>query len=396
MIRVAVRVFLVTDALPDVPRGGLDLHVQELAAALEARGVTVELHPLAGSSPDAIGDSPIPGRSFATSIANNPQLDAFTDLCRRVEPDVVHFHNLQGLSHRMPAAARHQGATVVWTHHDFFALCQRVHLHRGDGSPCDGPASGVACGPCHGGLRGLLAAPVFGLRHLGFVAAMQATHAHVAPSQFVADLLTQEPINPARVHVLPPAVPRPARLAEPTPAGPPRVVFAGDLREAKGADQVVEAFGGLGRAATLQVAGGPPAAPAPREDAFEARLAALAEGLDVRFTGRFAPDDLARILDGAAALVVASRVRETFGRTANLALQVGVPVVAPNAGGVAEYVREGVNGFLFEPGDVGSLRAALARALDEGLLLQADAPTWGAPSLDDHVDALLGLYESGR
>jgi glycosyltransferase involved in cell wall biosynthesis len=396
MIAVAVRAFLVTDALPALPRGGLDLHVQELAAALRERGVTVELHALAGAVPDPIGDGPIPGRSFGGSIANRPRLDAFEALVREVEPDVVHFHNFQGLSHRMPTVARREGARVVWTHHDFFALCQRVHLHRGDGRACDGPASGANCGPCHGGLRGLLAAPVFGLRHLGFLAAMQATHAHVAPSGFVRDQLVKEPINPERVHVLPPAVPAPGRLAEPPGAGAPRFVFAGDLREAKGADLALQAMGRLAGPASLVIAGGPPAPPAPREVDYERRLSALAEGVDVEFVGRYLPADLLELLDGAAALIVGSRVRETFGRTANLALQAGVPVVAPCEGAFPEHVRDGVNGFLFAPGDPGSMAAALDQVVEHGLLMQADAPGWGAPTLHEHVDALLAIYEGAR
>jgi glycosyltransferase involved in cell wall biosynthesis len=396
MIRGAVRVFLVTDSLPDIPRGGLDLHVRELAAELDRRGVTVELHPLAGSAPDAIGDSPIPGRKFSQSFANNPQLDAFVDLVRAVEPDVVHFHNFQGLSHRMPTMARREGARVVWTHHDFFAVCQRVHLHRGDGRPCKGPDSGANCGPCYGGLRGLFAAPVFALRHVGFVAALQATHAHVVPSNYVRDVLLQEPIHDGSVHVLPLAVPTPGRQAEPPFAGPPRFVVAGDLREAKGADLVLEAFARLKGPASLTVAGGEPAPPAPREDSFDARLQSLAEGLDVRFTGRFHPDELLGMLDGAAALVVGSRVRETFGRTANLALQAGVPVVVPRAGAFPELVREGVDGFFYEPGDPVSLAAALAEVVEKGLLLQADAPSWNAPDLAAHVDGLMGLYEGAR
>ncbi len=389
-----MRVLLITDSMPDLPRGGLDLHVSELAGELHRRGVTVEVHPL-GDSPDPVGPSSVPGRAFLRSVANNPRLDALEDLVRAVEPDVVHFHNLQGLSHRMPALVRKHGAQVVWTHHDFFSLCQRVHLHDGDGAPCDGPRSGVACGPCFGGSRGILAAPVFGLRAYGFFAALQATHAHVAPSAFVRDVLVGEGVPEHRVHVLPPAVPRVQRPVVAPEEGPPRLVFAGDLRAAKGADLVIEAFARLEPGtARLAIHGGPPAEPAPREEAFEARLRELSEGLAVSFSGRYAPDALGSVLDGAGALLLASRIRETFGRTANEALQLGVPVVAPNAGALPEFVRDGVNGLLFEPGDVASLARAMARIVDEGLLMQAEAASWPpAPDLAGHVDALLPLYE---
>ena len=389
-----MRALLITDSLPDAPRGGLDLHVAELAEELGRRGVTVELHPLA-DSPDPVGPPTWPGSAFLRSVANNPRLDSLEDLVRTVKPDVVHFHNLQGLSHRMPALVRKFGAQVVWTHHDFFALCQRVHLHDGDGQPCDGPRGGVACGPCFGGPRGILATPVFGLRVAGFFAALRATHAHVAPSRFVRDVLVAEGIPEHRVHVLPPALPRVRRPATPPASGVPRLVFAGDLREAKGADLVIEAFSRLpAGAARLEVFGGPPAPPAPREEDFEARLQALAEGHDVTFGGRFEAAELAGRLDGAAALIVASRVRETFGRTANEALQLGIPVVAPAAGALPEFVREGVNGALFEPGDIDSLAAALGRITRDGLLMQSEAASWPpAPDLAGHVDGLLPLYE---
>jgi glycosyltransferase involved in cell wall biosynthesis len=45
------------------------------------------------------------------------------------------------------------------------------------------------------------------------------------------------------------------------------------------------------------------------------------------------------------------------------ALSCARPAVAPGFGPAAELVREGVTGFLFTPGQAGSLDQALARAL---------------------------------
>ena len=425
-----MRVLLVTDDLPRVPRGGLDRHVAELAIGLRERDVEAITLKLAEGEAErmarlnaaysadraqgekaaasavaggkdhpvsvAWGEATDGGGGLRGAIRNKPLLDAFAEALDTLKPDVVHIHNLQHLSHRVPEVARKAGVQVVWTMHDFFALCQRGHLHKGDLSPCEGPQGGVACGPCFGGLKGLFAAPLYGLRHLGYVGAMATAHAIVAPSQFLADIITAHGAPEQRVHVLPPAVPRSPSMAE-LGADPDsiRFVYAGDLRRAKGPDLAIQALHTLAEpGAKLELHGGSPAPPAVPEADFERELRAMASAGDVRFEGRYADEDLIRILDGAAALIVPSRVRETFGRTANRALQAGVPVIAANHGALPEFVKEGVNGALFEPGDAASLTDAMRRVIELGIGMQSEAESWPTtPDLADHIDGLLPLYE---
>jgi len=394
----AMRVLLVTDALPPIPRGGLDLHVRELGAELERRGHRVLTWAAAGDAPDAIGEPAAgpPGSRLMRTIRSQEAAEEFEERLRVDDPDVVHFHNLQGLSPQLPEPARSFGAQVVWTHHDLFAFCPRVHLRRHDGAACDGPRNGMACGTCvSGGVKGLLAAPVFAVRHATFKDACRLTHAHIAPSSWVRDFLVSEGVSEDRVHVVPTAVPSPGRIARlPGRTGPARFVYAGDLREAKGADLAVAAMRYLDPdRARLEVHGGSPAPPASPETGFEDGLAAAAEGLPVSFHGRYEPPDLASILDGAAALIVPSRVRETFGRTADLAWQLGVPVVAADHGALAERVEDGLNGTLFLPGDAPSLAAAMERVVRDGILMQADLDRWPrALDIVGAVEALLPHY----
>ena len=153
-----MRVLLLTDVVPDLARGGLDLHVKELGQALHSAGVEVITHAINGDG----SDTPSPVEELAKHIAapgNDALLERFNALLAEHEPDVVHIHSLQGISHRLPEQAVRFGARVMWTLHDFYSICPRTHLHDGDGNPCDGPQLGAACGPCYGGIRGLLAAP---------------------------------------------------------------------------------------------------------------------------------------------------------------------------------------------------------------------------------------------
>jgi glycosyltransferase involved in cell wall biosynthesis len=45
-------------------------------------------------------------------------------------------------------------------------------------------------------------------------------------------------------------------------------------------------------------------------------------------------------------------------------MRAGTPVVASRVGGLPELVRDGVDGFLVDPGDVDGLRTAVSRLLD--------------------------------
>jgi len=390
-----MRVLLLTDALPSPARGGLDLHVRELSDALRSRGLDVVLHPIFGDGSAAPSGVESLAARIAEPMGDGPVVEEFRRVLAEHEPDVVHFHSLQGLSHRLPEEARRFGARVLWTLHDLFAICPRTHLHDGDGQPCEGPQLGAACGPCYGGLKGILAAPVFGLRYAGYFSALGQCDQLLAPSQYVRDILVAEGADAARIHVLPPAVPRPLRFAElPEGVSDCRFVFAGDLRHAKGADLAVEALALLrDEPVSLSVYGGAPVPPAPRELEFEERLQESARGLPISFHGRYSPDRLLRLLDGAAALLVPSRVRESFGRTANLALMAGVPVIAADHGALPELVVNGVNGMLFEPGNARSLSAALLAVLNDGIEMQARMDSWpGAPSLEEHTGSLLQLY----
>jgi glycosyltransferase involved in cell wall biosynthesis len=70
------------------------------------------------------------------------------------------------------------------------------------------------------------------------------------------------------------------------------------------------------------------------------------------------------------------------------ALAVGTPVIATAVGGVAEVVRDGENGLLVPPGDVGALAAAIDRLVHENGLRERLAVA-AAPSVEPLAEARL-------
>lgn len=74
-------------------------------------------------------------------------------------------------------------------------------------------------------------------------------------------------------------------------------------------------------------------------------------GLSAHLFGRIAPEAVPALLINSDVHVTASE-KETLGLTVLEAFAAGIPVIAPNAGGVMTLIRDGENGLLFEPGSV--------------------------------------------
>jgi glycosyltransferase involved in cell wall biosynthesis len=100
--------------------------------------------------------------------------------------------------------------------------------------------------------------------------------------------------------------------------------------------------------------------------AFKQALAARMRALDLERTVRFVGfrNDVPDVLSQLTAMVSASWA-EPFGRTVMEAMALGVPVVATDAGGTPELIRNGENGLLVPPHDPAALARAIIRLAED-------------------------------
>lgn len=146
-----------------------------------------------------------------------------------------------------------------------------------------------------------------------------------------------------------------------TPYAQRPFVFVGRFVEKKDPRTLIRAFARYANEAgqgarRLVMVGDGPLMPQLRDDAKALGVAGL-----VDFPGFLGASQVACQLGRALALILPSR-EEQWGLVVNEALAVGLPVVASSAVGATDMlVREGVNGYIVAPGDVG----ALAQAMEE-------------------------------
>lgn len=338
---------------------------------------------------------------------------AFRKVLARVQPDLVHFQHLIHTSAGLVDIAHDAGKATVVTCHDYWAICPRVQLIRPDGERCE-QSKGAGCFLCvkekkldsiekvakagklgdkllkavagGAGLVGsgrtkVLATEYAQLRAREEIvpAAYAAADLRISPSRFLRQKLLDDYAgfdphtflycdNGMRTdHV---------EALKKTKSKVVRFGFVGSLVWYKGGEVLVRAMAELGPdvAAELNVYGSFD----PDKDEHHAELVAIAEeaGARVNFMGRFDNSKLSEVYAEIDVLIVPSVWFENSPITIHEAYLTETPVLASNIGGMAEFVRDGVDGLHFEVGDAQDLAAKMRRFVDEPGLLEELSQDW--------------------
>ncbi len=327
----------------------------------------------------------------------NDLTGAFAAYLQHVQPDVVHFHHVIGLGVEAIALVRRQlpAARIVLTFHEYLPICpnhgQMVKTqHR---TLCH-EASPAACNGC---FPNRTPSELF-QREQHLKNHLLLADAFVSPSRFLVERYRAWGLAPERFHVIEnglDAAPAPAR-ALPQGGRRDRFAFFGQLNEFKGLHVLLDAVGrvpdDVWGDATLSVFGGNLEF---QPEAFRTRFAELMQraGRRARFQGSYRPQDLPRLMAGVDWTVVPSIWWENSPVVIQESFLHRRPVIASDIGGMAEKVRDGVDGLHFRVGSPEDLADTLGRALQEPDLwprLAAAAPA--PPGLDAFAQQHLALY----
>jgi len=426
--RTDLHVLFVVHGFPPDTWAGTEIYTYNLAKELERRGhrVTVLHRVPAEASVDGGGPEDfhveegefqglrvlrwthrLAHRNLRESYQHERAEAVFAEVLGDVRPDLVHFQHLIHSSAGLVHVAKARGLPTVVHCHDYWALCARVQLIRPDGTRCEGN-QGAGCFLCVKERWPSLIAPLAGLgsaagsmlsrlerelepgqgplagfrsrlegfsdlaaRHDFVTGAYAAADLRVSPSRFLrAKYLESGAFDPHSFlfsdngmrtdHVE-------ALAKVPDERGRVRFGFVGSLVWYKGGEVMVRAMAELDPArAVLNVYGGFD----PDADPHHAELARLAEGLPVEFKGRFDNARLSEVYAEIDVLVVPSTWFENSPITIHEAFLTGTPVLASDIGGMAEFVRDGVEGLQFRVGDAGDLAAKMRRLVEEPGLLE--------------------------
>lgn len=316
-----------------------------------------------------------------------------------IRPDLVHIHNVSGMSLAPFLACRKLGLPTLVTLHDYWMLCPNNMLLRAADSLCDPARSGAWCRNCYRRYDFWGSVP-FRRRIIRWF--VRSVRCFLSPSQRLVGLHARAGYDPARFRVLKsgidlrlfqaPLSPHVRQLVEEN-AFYNVALFAGHIVEIKGLGVLAEALPLLQRYIPdfrLLVAGG-------GDQTMVEGLQRRAPGA-VRYLGKLPFYELRPVYAAAKLTLVPSIWYDNSPIVIYESLLMGTPVLGSRIGGIPELVEEGRTGYLFQPGDADDLAAKAIcyfalpapqrRAMRRRCAEYAEAHL----TLDRHLERLLEIY----
>lgn len=329
--------------------GGEDAVVAEECALLERHGIAVQLYAQHNRQIDAMPRLQV----AAETLWSRRTVAEISALIEAVRPDVIHAHNTFPLiSPSLYYAASRHHIPVVQTLHNFRLFCAQAMFMR-EGRICEDclgtlPWRGVVRRCYHDSMA--QSAVVVGMQGLHRALGSYRHHVarYIALSQFCRDKFIEGGLPAERIAIKPNFIDLAVPEAVSDRAG---ALFVGRLSAEKGLSVLAQAAAFYPQAAIDVIGVGP------QQD--------LLEGIPaIHLRGWQQPAAIYALMSRAAYLVMPSIWYENFPRTLVEAYACGLPVIASRLGAMAELVRDGATGLLFEPGDPQSL-AGKMRWADE-------------------------------
>lgn len=334
---------------------------------------------------------------------HNPEIERhITDYLQKQRAEIVHITSNIHLTSSTITAAKGLRLPVVWTLTQYWMICPRTTLQRGDGGFCPGRQSGLDCLFCLYGAtrtyRALAKVPSFARRALlrtvdawaslftwnssmNLIGAVERRNRRlrtlvpevdciVAPSRFIADTIAATGIvNRDRIVISPHGqdVARAVHGTQKTPSSVLRFGYTGHIVPHKGVHLLIDAFKQLGPAveAELHIYGD-----LAHDPSYAQSLISAASGCpNIYFEGAFSNVDIGHVLKGIDVVAVPSTQYENAPLTIAEAYAAKTPVIAANIGGMAEAVQDGVTGLVFEVGNSVALACKLRLFVEQPALL---------------------------
>jgi glycosyltransferase involved in cell wall biosynthesis len=397
-----------------------------------------------------IANSPFYVRSFCEYFIDPNVDNLFRDIIIEEEPDLIHFQHVAYLSGNLVEIAHQMNVPSVLTIHDYWYICFRTRLLRPDCDICSGPSGGEHCATCTDdsafnpmlvsrsplfikfisiplvsklmiNLMDKIPQPLISqARSVLFKASKQdgntqSTSASLlAENKFRYEFFKRQLQYPKFVlspsfHlkkryqdegyretlVLPLGYHQANKVETPTFNGKLKIAFIGNIERHKGVAVMLKELLDLQlEKIQINIHG---RAKDPTYFSEVKRFARQYPKGVVKFHGGYRSDqDLPAILSQNHLVVFPSIWEENGPLVVREALLHGLPVIGSNLGGVPEVIKDGVNGYLFDPFKPGDLLEKIKHVLRTPKVLEniaVGARNTKIEHMEEHVAKISNIYE---
>jgi glycosyltransferase involved in cell wall biosynthesis len=354
--------------------GGEDVVVEQEKLLLESNGHDVQLLTADNHSISSLAARARVAMETTYSLTSRRSVG---DMIRSFRPNLVHVHNFFPLfSPSVYDACRAAGVPVVQTLHNFRLICAGAVLFRG-GRVCEACVGktiawpGILYGCYRNSRTGTASLTAMVSLHKAWGTWNKKVDAYIALTKFGRDKLIAGGVPSERLWVKPNFVfDAPAQGSHDGGFG----LFVGRLSAEKGISNLISAWSRLAPARRIKIAGDGPLLPKLRT--------AAAVNPNIEILGKQSREAVRALMKQATFLLFPSRCYETFGMVIVEAYAAGLPVLASRLGSMAELVRDGETGMLFDPDDP----AEIARCAEQMFSSQSTVKKMSAAAREEYYD----------
>lgn len=276
----------------------------------------------------------------AWTAVNPSMTQALREILKEEKPELIHTHIIAGFSTKPWSVAHEFGLPIVHTLRDYFLICPRGTMSRGNG-PCPRQCRHCSVAVAARRMRALELNAVVGVSNY-------VLDEHVQRGYFVSVPIKARIFNSAG--------------HEPTPLpsrghsnGVLHIGFLGRIEPFKGIDHLLSSVNTLDdRRVNVSIAG-------TDSDDLIKRIRKQWPLNNVAFHGQVDPESFLPQID---LLVVPSTYHDPAPRVILEAYRHGVPVLGSSLGGIPELVDDGRTGWIFDASNKGSLADRLHQLVE--------------------------------
>jgi len=444
-----MRILQVTHGLPPQSMGGTEMYTYSLSKELSKRHkvfvfhrvndlhkkeYTLDHYQLDNVDIFTVNNTFRRYESFIDTYNSIHIAEKFPLILEKIRPDVVHIQHLLYLDTGIINEVKKRNIPLFFTLNDYWLICPQGQLLKDNSYPCAN-RDNYECIDCvsyqliinknifnaHYILKNILPGYFFQLikkfylsrskslllsqgmginlikeRSLHMKNVSSCIDCFIAPSRFIKSKFVESEIPGGKILFLNYGF-NLENFKDQLMVSSKRIRFGfiGSFIPAKGVHILIQAFNKIDyKDAELKIYGRAASYKSLLTD-YLRYLKRISRNKNIRFMGGFDNMDAAKVFSEIDVLVVPSIWYENSPLVIQEAFAAKTPVIASRIGGIPELIEEGVNGILFEPGNVDDLCSELTSFINNPALIKEIKANIKPPkTIEEHAKEIEGIYKN--
>lgn len=331
------------------------------------------------------------------NFAHEAVEDIFDNLLNDYSPDIVHFHNIIGLSAGLIQVAKKRAIRTVMTLHDYWGICHKNTLMKEKNVICKDTGG---CDKCQTIISGNRWRGVPSRMRKDFIALqISMVDNFISPSNYLASTYKSTGLIGDNISAIPNGIDikRFSTVKRKLNNKKVRFSFVGYLGEHKGVKTIIEALEYVEnkKYVTVNLVGDGALIDELKDMVKERGLEDL-----VSFHGKIDNSRIESIYVNTDVLILPSLWPENEPVSITEAMASSIPVIASRIGGIPEFVDDENTGYLFEPGNAKELAEKMSEFIVDSTKINEFGKNGfkkiSGYTIETQVEKILGIYNSNQ